>query len=576
MKYIYTALLIIIATTSITIASVFSNIDIYKGFLKQKSFNERTIYIESIETQDNLINTLIEAAEKSRVTLSSNMINPDQPLEVTYFVHFGNQELFNTILVTPSIDYKVFNYLDLGISNTKQSKDYRLNVIDNDHKIEFLPFHLLENNDHLGSISVSGDSVQALDLFLTNVNESDDLKIVLINDENNHRSISSLSNFMLIMFMMFTNDTMVAVLILLGILIILKTYQSQRLDTIKLINGYSVSNILSERIREWILPFVLISLIAFPLLFMLIIKDYKFILSVFRYYIEAVAVVSFLIVTLLLIMQISLILLKPVEIIKKKRNSIILPSIITLKVVLISILFVNIVPNIEKTLDLYKVVNYFTKNKEYLSDQYYIEPSDNSIDVHSLFLQKSEKYYDELKDITYISNLIEDDDSSFGKIVLANNTFVNSLQLYTIDGEIIELKNFNKEYLITRESQSELVKNRLAVSDFYCFNSINKSCSHVDVFTVDDNTIFSTLGKDLNVIKDNFVIRTGETAKTYIDYVFIASTEEEVKQLNSKLEGVFSDIPIKLVSYKDLFSEYNSYLINNFLSVFKKLLMELY
>lgn len=556
MKKIYLILVMIISIFLVSVCSVPTNSNQLSSLTA--ALNKKIIYVNSIENNSEVLDILVAAAAIANVNLSSIVVDSENPLVSRMYVYFADQQILNQMKVTPEITVEQFNQLENGIRNGSGDTSYKINIIDNDYLIEFIPFSQMDTNLQLGNIRVSAQNEASYIRFQELVNENGSVSITLLEPYGS----SGLSSIVIIGYIISNNLIFKIVLVLLLVQIIYALYRQQRNDVIKKINGYSNFQIFIERCYIWIGSFSSLMVVFYPISYLILTRNFRFAFNLFIYYLQGIFLISAVLFLILIIMQLSLILINPSQILKRKINRSFYPSALVFKVIIIALLVTTVSPSLTDFFAVYNVSKHMQEYSSYFTNQYFLASSDTSQDTFSIFLQNYENYYNILNKerVVRVSVLAEEDNSSYGAMILANNTFINSLNLETVDNQLINIESVDEEIVLTTENQYDLVKETLESSTMYCFNPINNSCSHVPIYKVSNDTIIPTSSGSIGLTSDRFFIRTGYIPASYSDYVFTADSKAELASLNDELSAVLNQVPLKLQSYTTQLAELNNHI----------------
>lgn len=552
MKRIFILIVILVSIMITSTSSYLSNIERLEPF--SISLDGKRINVTSQTNRNEILETLMYAADESGVTLMVNYFDIiSSPFDKHIYIHFGNQKQMDLLPLNRELIYTEFNQLKSGISSLYGETEYRIDIIQNKYAYELIPFSLIGDKLRLNHLQVSGSSNQALSKFQAIVNQSGNLTVQLETIEK-----YQVSKIGIALNLMMDNLVLIIGIVLLVSSLVFTIYRKQKSDIIKRLNGYSNSALFLERCREWIVQYFSIIIVSYPFAYIWVTRDASYFLSLYKYYLLSASIIAVFLLLTIVIMQISLYLIKPNLILKKQVSKSFYPVAIIFKVLMIFILLISITPNLA---DLISSHHYYTsihKYEDYYKSLYFLVSSDESQKVGMDFALKHEEYYKRLSErgLAYIAVLVDENNSAYGAWIQANNAYINSLGLKTIDGKQIYLEANEDSAIVTKDkAETARILLNSQKPPFYCKEPINNSCAHLPLYIVDENTSIFTLGNQgqLNLINGSFMISTEYPGISYSQYMFKVSDGTEFTKLEKSISEVFTDIPLKLKSFSDFF-----------------------
>lgn len=476
---------------------------------------------------------LMEVSDKTQVNFTISFSENIEDKEVEYYWYLqDNKYLSSNMGLNKSLDIGGFNALEDPITNNV-GDEYHFKIPIDSYSYKIYPFHLYDKSNLSVELIIFGDSEEKTDAFINGLEEKGIIykEYDLIDYQN--------SFLQTIAFTIFQNPLTPLTFGLFLIAIFAALYQDRRNLSIKLVNGYSKTRYILEKMKKLLWLETIAFMVGFLALYIFFFYfDFEYFFSILTYFLPIALLVNLLSLVLLAFTVYSFTDIDQTSYILGVRpRSFAFYMVGASKFFIGLLICLSLIPTISDILHTGTIYKSMSKQMDKYSNTYIMDGKGNYI---TTIMEKSDEIVEALEDfenIIYQSHFDSGREHS-GKLVRVNHNYLKMHPILDENSNPIDPNRSNVVY--TKEAHLESVEELKPFPGYLCSSEDN--CMDVETIIVHEDAELKMYNVDVyadneEVSKEFILVPQNE--KFYIlQLFFIFENNEQIQEVLGELKDI--------------------------------------
>lgn len=571
-------LLILISYSIFTISETKAHGDFVSSALNPYNLYEESskkISLIGADDVDFVKHELMEISDSTKVSFRVSITDSLKEDKIEHYLYLQDNKYLSTYTgLSKDIDIKTFNALEKPITNNNID-DYYFDFPIKTDSFKVFPFNIYDKSNLSNQIIIFGELDKNIDKFINELGAKG-----ILFKEDNFQFENQNSLLKTIYFTINQNPLGPLIFSLFFIVLFISLYQDRRNLSIKLVNGYSKTQYILEKIKSlfWIQNITFIG--GFFILYLLsYYLNFEYLYQILSYYLSVVLIINILVIIVVGIIVYSFTDINHLSYIQGVKSRSFTTYIIgALKLIISFLILISLIPSIFDIIHTSSLYNSVKDQTDKYSDIYILESTG---DYFLSMVEKSDEIVESFKNfdnVIYIKPFSsEESGESKHKVVRVNDNYIKNYPILDKNKNPI---NPNKKNVVYTKSHNVLdVEELKKFPGFLCESEDN--CLDIETIILDDDAVLTLLDKDLLVdnefLSHDFILVPQSNNLFILQLFFKFENNNEKEVAINQLNYI---VDTQLVSFESItknwindLSIYKSMLISDSITLFNYLII---
>lgn len=515
-----------------------------------QDFN-RSISLLGADDTESIKQDLMGLSDRTKASFTLTFVDPIQENSSEYYWYLQDDKyLSRDIGLNKSLSLEKFNVLESPITNHNIDK-YHFDFPLDTYSYKIFPFNLYDKSNLSSQITIFAESEQNIDEFINGLQEKDILYV--LNDSFEYQD-----SFWDTIRFIFSKDSFTPLIFGLFIIVIfLSLYQDRRNLSIKLVNGYSKTQYILEKIKNilWVQTITFIcSFLAYYLFSYYF--NFKHLYLMLSYYIPVILVINLVVIVLVSIIVYSFTDINQTTYVQGMSPKAFTSYIVSIsKFTIVVLICMSLIPSINNIIYSVSLYKHLSEQTIKYANIYTIDTrGDYSITI----IEKSDEIIESLKEfdnIIYQNHFTGGESEESSKVVSINDNYIKRHPILDENKNSIDPDKINVVY--TKAHNVEGIERLKQFPGFLCESEEN--CLDIETIILDDEATLTLYSMnpfmDDELISQDFILVPRSKDFFILELFFVFENNEQIEEVRNQLKDVVDIESINFVKITNNWAE---------------------